>query len=66
MPSKKERKRAPVVEAPIRIKQEVLEELISGPMSAAGVESIFQQLKKAILERALNAEEPAPEIRTDG
>jgi|ERR1700690_1886718 len=54
MPRKK--KGAPVVEAPIRIDPEVLQELIPGPMSAAGVESIFQQLKKALLERALNAE----------
>ena len=55
MPSKKE-KVALEVEVPIRINQSVLEELIPGPMDAAGVESIFRQLKKAVLERALNAE----------
>lgn len=54
MPSKK--KRGPVVEAPVQINPEVLQELIPGPMSAEGVESIFRQLKKALLERALNAE----------
>lgn len=54
MPRKK--KVAPVVEAPTRIEPKVLPERIPGPVSAAGVESIFQQLKKALLERALNAE----------
>ena len=54
MPRKK--KGAPVAEAPIQFNQEVLEQLIPGPMSAAGVEAVFQQLKKAVLERALNAE----------
>lgn len=54
MPSKKAN--AVPNEAPIRIDQSVLEELIPGPMDAAGVESIFRQLKKAVLERALNAE----------
>jgi len=43
-------------EVPFQIDKDVLEQLIPGPMSAAGVESIFQQLKKALLERALNAE----------
>ncbi|WP_126447988.1 IS256 family transposase [Sulfuricystis multivorans] len=56
MPSIKKTKVAPVVEAPYQIKREVLEELIPGPMTAEGVESIFRQIKKALLERALNAE----------
>lgn len=56
MPSNKKTKVAPVVEAPYQIKREVLEELIPGPMTAEGVESIFRQIKKALLERALNAE----------
>ncbi len=54
MPRKK--KEAPVVEAPIQFNEKVLEELIPGPMSAAGVEALFRQMKKAVLERALNAE----------
>ena len=56
MPSSKKTKAAPAVEVPYQIKQEVLEELIPGPMTAEGVESIFRQIKKALLERALNAE----------
>ena len=55
MPSKK-MKVAPEVETPIQINAAVLEELIPGPMDAAGVEAIFRQLKKAVLERMLNAE----------
>jgi putative transposase len=55
MPSKK-LKVAQAVEAPYQIKQEVLEELIPGPMTAEGMEAIFRQIKKALLERALNAE----------
>ena len=56
MPSSKKVKANPVVETPYRIKQEVLEELIPGPMRAVDMESIFRQIKKALLERALNAE----------
>lgn len=55
MPSKKA-KGSPKGEATIQFNQAALEELIPGPMDAAGVESIFRQFKKAILERALNAE----------
>jgi len=35
---------------------ELLEKLIPGPMDAAGVEAVFQKLKKAVIERALGAE----------
>ena len=55
MPSKK-LKVAQAVEAPYQIKQDVLEELIPGPMTAEGMDAIFRQIKKALLERALNAE----------
>ncbi len=33
-----------------------LEKLIPGPTDAAGVEAVFQHLKKAVVERALSAE----------
>ena len=36
--------------------QELLEKSIPGPMDAAGVEALFQKLKKAVIERALGAE----------
>lgn len=35
---------------------EALEQLIPGPVTPAELESIFQQFKKAVLERALGAE----------
>ena len=56
MPSNKKPKANAVVETPYRIKQDVLEELIPGPMTAGDLESMFRQIKKALLERALNAE----------
>ncbi len=56
MPSSKKPKAKPVVETPYRIKPDVLEELIPGPMTAGDLESMFRQIKKALLERALNAE----------
>lgn len=56
MPSSKKSRVAQAVETPYQIKQEVLEELIPGPMSAGDLESIFRQIKKSLLERALNAE----------
>jgi putative transposase len=40
----------------LELPQELLEKLIPGPMDAAGVEAVFQQLKKAVIERALGAE----------
>ena len=33
-----------------------MEELIPGPISAEGMEGIIRQIKKALLERALNAQ----------
>jgi putative transposase len=53
---RKQKPAASAAKVPFQINKDVLEELIPGPMSAEGVEAIFQQLKKAVLERALNAE----------
>lgn len=50
------KKKTPVVTPAIDLPQEFLEKLIPGPMDAAGVEAVFQQLKKAVIERALGAE----------
>ncbi len=49
---KKDLPAAPAVEIP----KEFLEQLIPGPMDAAGVEAVYQRLKKAVIERALGAE----------
>lgn len=55
------KKKTPVVTPAIDLPKEFLEKLIPGPMDAAGVEAVFQQLKKAVIERALGAEaRPAP------
>ena len=50
------KKRTPVVTPAIDLPKEFLEKLIPGPIDAAGVEAVFQQLKKAVIERALGAE----------
>ena len=51
------RKKTPPAGAPDAIlPPELLEKLIPGPMDAAGVEALFQKLKKAVIERALGAE----------
>ena len=50
------KKKTPVVTPAIDLPQEFLEKLIPGPLDAAGVEAVFQQLKKAVIERALSAE----------
>jgi putative transposase len=51
------RKKKPPVQTPaIDFPQDFLEKLIPGPMDAAGVEAVFQRLKKAVIERALGAE----------
>lgn len=48
--------KTPVVTPAIDLPKEFLEKLIPGPIDAAGVEAVFQQLKKAVIERALGAE----------
>ena len=42
--------------APLQIPAEFLEQLIPGPMTPAQFEDIFQNFKKAFMERALGAE----------
>jgi putative transposase len=50
-------KKKPPANAPaFDLPQDLLEKLIPGPMDAAGVEAVFQRLKKAVIERALGAE----------
>lgn len=51
------RKKKPPASTPaFDLPQDLLEKLIPGPMDAAGVEAVFQRLKKAVIERALGAE----------
>ena len=56
MPKKKPGVSTPPTEEQFTIKPEILEELVQGPMSAEGFDSMFRQLKKSLLERVLNAE----------
>ncbi|GIX38065.1 MAG: putative transposase for insertion sequence element ISRM3-like protein [Silanimonas sp.] len=53
MPRKKS---TPIAKSDAILPDELLEKLIPGPMDAAGVEAVFQKLKKAVIERALGAE----------
>ena len=53
MPRKKS---TPVAKPDAILPDALLEKLIPGPMDAAGVEAVFQKLKKAVIERALGAE----------
>lgn len=39
-----------------QIPPELLEQLVSGPMSAESLEAMFRELKKAVIERAMHAE----------
>jgi transposase-like protein len=51
------RKKEPPAEGPaIDLPADLLKKWIPGPMDAAGVEAVFQKLKKAVIERALGAE----------
>jgi transposase-like protein len=50
------KKKSQVTPRGLDLPEEFLEKLIPGPMDAAGVEAVFQRLKKAVIERALGAE----------
>src|SRR5688572_21313320 len=50
------KKRPPAAVPAFEVPEELLEKRIPGPMDAAGVEAVFQRLKKAVIERALGAE----------
>lgn len=53
---RKSKKGLPEPDVSLSLPPEVLEKLVPGPMSAEGVDAMFRQLKKQIIERALNAE----------
>lgn len=54
MPHKK--KGMPVEPVQLSFAKELVDQLVPGPMSPEGLESMFRQLKKAVIERALGAE----------
>lgn len=55
MPRKKKDATVPD-SVPFTINPELLDQLVTGPMTPEGFEAMFRQLKKSILERAINAE----------
>lgn len=56
MPSKTKKTAAADKAAQLQIPSELLDQLVSGPMTAGQVQGLFDQFKKAVLERALGAE----------
>jgi putative transposase len=54
MPHKK--KGMPVEPVKLSFSKELVDQLVPGPMTPEGLESMFRQLKKAVIERALGAE----------
>ena len=39
----------------LNVPKELLDQLVKGPMTQEGLESMFRQLKKAVVERAMGA-----------
>src|SRR5690606_36460301 len=54
--SRKTKNTKPVDPSLPQIPPELLEKLVSGPMTAESLETMFRELKKAVIERAMNAE----------
>jgi putative transposase len=50
------KKKEPAPRPAVELPKELLEQLVPGPMSPAALEAVFQQLKKAVIEKALGAE----------
>ena len=56
MPSQPKRVRRAAEVPDLNIPKELLDQLVSGPMSQGDLESMFRSLKKAVIERAMSAE----------
>jgi transposase-like protein len=56
MPRTKHKLAARDAAAEVTIPSELLDQVVKGPMTQAQVESVCRQLKKAVIERAMNAE----------
>lgn len=50
------KKTPPAAAAEATLQKDLVEKLIPDPMDAAGIEAMFQKLKKAVIERASGAE----------
>jgi len=56
MPSKRKPSAKMASTPELNVPKELLDQLVTGPMSQADLESMFRQLKKAVIERAMGAE----------
>ena len=56
MPRRRKPPTEVVSEGEVRVPKELLDELVKGPMTQGDLESMFRQLKKAVIERAMSAE----------
>jgi putative transposase len=56
MPNKRKPSTKAVSTSKLNVPKELLDQLVKGPMTQEGLESMFRQLKKAVVERAMGAE----------
>jgi transposase-like protein len=56
MPNKRKPSIKTVSTPELNVPKELLDQLVKGPMTQEGLESMFRQLKKAVVERAMGAE----------
>jgi putative transposase len=56
MPIKRKPSTKTVSTPELNVPKELLDQLVKGPMTQEGLESMFRQLKKAVVERAMGAE----------
>ena len=56
MPNKRKPSAKAVSTPELNVPKELLDQLVKGPMTQEGLESMFRQLKKAVVERAMGAE----------
>lgn len=56
MPNKREPSAKTVSTPELNVPKELLDQLVKGPMTQEGLEAMFRQLKKAVVERAMGAE----------
>ncbi len=56
MPSKRKAASAAANAPELKVPKELLDQLVTGPMTQGDLESMFRSLKKAVIERAMTAE----------
>jgi putative transposase len=56
MPTKRKTAKEAGSTPELKVPKELLDQLVTGPMSQGDLEVMFRSLKKAVIERAMNAE----------